>query len=69
MHISGLIKQCILTVVPEVNELINSNIPAYALIKEGKREEQIMIAVLQSHRTISSPDNNGEIRKGTKRLQ
>jgi uncharacterized protein YdhG (YjbR/CyaY superfamily) len=44
-----LIKQCILTVVPEANELLNYNIPAYALIKGGKREEQIMIAGYKNH--------------------
>lgn len=38
------LKECILQVVPKAIELINYNIPAYALIEGGKREEQIMIA-------------------------
>lgn len=43
------IKQCILTVVPEAKELFNYNIPAYALIEGGKREQQIMIAGYKNH--------------------
>jgi uncharacterized protein YdhG (YjbR/CyaY superfamily) len=43
------IRQCILTVVPEVKELLNYNIPAYALIEGGKREQQIMIAGYKNH--------------------
>jgi uncharacterized protein YdhG (YjbR/CyaY superfamily) len=44
-----LIKQFILTVVPEAKELFNYNIPAYALIEGGKREQQIMIAGYKNH--------------------
>jgi uncharacterized protein YdhG (YjbR/CyaY superfamily) len=43
------LKKCILAVVPEATELINYNIPAYALIKDGKREQQIMIAGYKKH--------------------
>lgn len=43
------LKKCILAVVPEATELINYNIPAYALIKNGKREQQIMIAGYKKH--------------------
>jgi uncharacterized protein YdhG (YjbR/CyaY superfamily) len=43
------IRQCILTVVPEAKELLNYNIPAYALIEGGKREQQIMIAGYKNH--------------------
>jgi uncharacterized protein YdhG (YjbR/CyaY superfamily) len=44
-----LVRQCILTVVPEAKELLNYNIPAYALIEGGKREQQIMIAGYKNH--------------------
>lgn len=43
------IKSCILKVVPEVKELLNYNIPAFALIEDGKREQQIMIAGYKNH--------------------
>jgi uncharacterized protein YdhG (YjbR/CyaY superfamily) len=43
------IRQCILTVVPEAKELLNYNIPAYALIEGGKREQQIMITGYKNH--------------------
>jgi Uncharacterized conserved protein len=43
------IKKCILEIVPEAGELINYNIPAYTLIKGGKREQQIMIAGYKNH--------------------
>jgi len=39
-----ILKKCILDVVPTATELLNYNIPAYALREGGKREEQIMIA-------------------------
>ncbi len=38
------LKECILKAAPNVTEMINYNIPAYALIEGGKREAQIMIA-------------------------
>ncbi|MEO9476251.1 MAG: DUF1801 domain-containing protein [Cyclobacteriaceae bacterium] len=38
------LKQCILKAAPKATELLNYNIPAYALITGGKREQQIMIA-------------------------
>ena len=40
-----LIKQFILTVVPEAKELSNYNIPAYALIEGGKREQQLLLLI------------------------
>ena len=43
------IKECILEVVPLAKELINYNIPAYALVEGGKREQQIMIAGYKNH--------------------
>lgn len=43
------LKQCILSVVPDAQELFNYNIPAYALVKGGKREEQIMMAGYKKH--------------------
>lgn len=44
-----LMKQYILEVVPNAEELINYNIPAYNLIQGGKREQQIMIAGYKQH--------------------
>ncbi|MBS1652862.1 MAG: DUF1801 domain-containing protein [Bacteroidetes bacterium] len=38
------LKKLILKVVPDAVELINYDIPAYALVKDGKRDKQIMIA-------------------------
>lgn len=43
------IKECILRIVPTATELINYGIPAYALIKGGKRDHQIMIAGYERH--------------------
>lgn len=43
------IRQCILTVVPEAEELLNYSIPAYTLVKGGKREQQIMKAGYKKH--------------------
>ncbi|HAF30278.1 MAG TPA: hypothetical protein DCG75_14645 [Bacteroidales bacterium] len=43
------LKKCIIEVVPNATELINYNIPAYALTEDGKREQQIMIAGYKKH--------------------
>lgn len=43
------LKKCILKVAPNAIEKFNYNIPAYALIKGGKRKEQIMIAGYKKH--------------------
>jgi uncharacterized protein YdhG (YjbR/CyaY superfamily) len=43
------LKECILKAVPEAIEMLNYGIPAYALVKGGKREEQIMIAGYKKH--------------------
>lgn len=43
------LRECILEVVPDAKELFNYGIPAFALIKGGKREEQIMIAGYKNH--------------------
>lgn len=37
------LQECILKVAPNAIQMINYNIPAYELIKGGKRETQIMI--------------------------
>lgn len=34
---------------PYVRELLNYNIPAFALVEGGKREQQIMIAAYKTH--------------------
>lgn len=41
--------ECILSVVPNANKMINYNIPAFALVKGGKRDQQIMIAGYKNH--------------------
>ncbi|MEM1324913.1 MAG: DUF1801 domain-containing protein [Bacteroidota bacterium] len=43
------LKECILKAKPNATELLNYNIPAYALIQGGKREAQIMIAGHKKH--------------------
>lgn len=43
------LKACILKVVPTATELLNYGIPAYALVGDGKREQQIMIAGYKTH--------------------
>ena len=43
------LKSLILKVVPDAEELINYNIPAYALRPGGKRDHQIMIAGFKQH--------------------
>ncbi len=43
------LKECILKAEPNAMELLNYNIPAYALVENGKREEQIMIAGYKKH--------------------
>ncbi len=35
--------------VPECEEMMNYNIPAFSLVKGGKREQQIMIAGYKKH--------------------
>jgi len=43
------LKDCILKAEPNATELLNYNIPAYALVKNGKRDQQIMIAGYKKH--------------------
>lgn len=43
------LKECILKVEPNATELLNYNIPAYALVENGNREQQIMIAGYKKH--------------------
>lgn len=43
------LRQIILETFPDCEELINYGIPAFSLIKGGKREEQIMIAGYKKH--------------------
>lgn len=43
------LRTIILSAVPEATELLNYNIPAFALVKEGKRDKQIMIAGYKNH--------------------
>lgn len=43
------LRKCIITAAPDATELFNYGIPAFALIKNGKREHQIMIAGYKKH--------------------
>ena len=43
------LKECILKAEPNATELLNYNIPAYALVENRKREQQIMIAGYKKH--------------------
>ncbi|MFZ2890207.1 iron chaperone [Sulfuricurvum sp.] len=43
------LRSYILEAAPDAIELINYNIPAFALIEGGKREEQIMMAGYKNH--------------------
>jgi uncharacterized protein YdhG (YjbR/CyaY superfamily) len=43
------LRKYILEVIPDSEELINYNIPAFTLIPGGKREQQIMIAGYKNH--------------------
>ncbi len=38
------LRKIILATVPEAEEVLNYQMPAYALVKGGKREEQVMMA-------------------------
>jgi uncharacterized protein YdhG (YjbR/CyaY superfamily) len=43
------LRECILKAVPDAVELFNYDIPAYALVEGGKREQQAMIAGYKKH--------------------
>ena len=43
------LRQYIWKAAPSVSELINYKIPAFALVKDGKRDQQIMIAGFAKH--------------------
>jgi len=43
------LRWCIHQAAPGVSELMNYNIPAFALVKGGKRDKQIMIAGYPKH--------------------
>ncbi len=43
------LRQIILEIIPDTEELFNYNIPAFTLIPGGKREQQIMIAGYKKH--------------------
>mgnify|MGYP002379275402 CR=1 FL=1 len=43
------LRECILNAEPNATELLNYNIPAYALVENGRREQQIMIAGYKNH--------------------
>lgn len=43
------LRACIWHGAPNVSELINYGVPAFALVKGGKRDQQIMIAGFSKH--------------------
>lgn len=45
----GELRSYILEAVPAAIELINYNMPAFALTKDGKRDKQVMIAAYKKH--------------------
>lgn len=44
-----ILRQCILAAAPAAEELLNYDIPAYALVPNGKRDQQVMIAGYRNH--------------------
>lgn len=43
------VRECILEAAPNAIEMFNYNIPAFLLVKGGKREQQIMMAGYKNH--------------------
>jgi uncharacterized protein YdhG (YjbR/CyaY superfamily) len=43
------IRACIAEAAPDAEELFNYDIPAFALVKKGKRDQQILIAGYEKH--------------------
>jgi len=43
------LRNCVFEAAPGAIEMINYNIPAYALVEGGKRDQQIMIAGFKNH--------------------
>lgn len=43
------LRDFILEAAPDAREMLNYNIPAFALVKDGKREQQIMMAGYKNH--------------------
>ena len=43
------LRACILEAAPDAIEMFNYNIPAFALVKDGKRDQQIMMAGYKKH--------------------
>lgn len=43
------LRSCIWLAAPNVSELMNYNIPAFALVADGKRDQQVMIAGYARH--------------------
>ena len=43
------LRDCIWQAAPDVSELMNYNIPAFALVEGGKRDQQVMIAGYAGH--------------------
>jgi len=43
------LRACIWRVAPYVSELMNYKIPSFALVKDGKRDQQIMMAGFSKH--------------------
>jgi len=43
------VRTCILRAAPNALEMFNYNIPAFSLVEDGKREQQIMMAGYKNH--------------------
>ncbi|MBN1389796.1 MAG: DUF1801 domain-containing protein [Candidatus Thermoplasmatota archaeon] len=44
-----VLKECILEAAPDAIETFNFDIPAFSLVEDGKRDQQIMIAGYKKH--------------------
>jgi len=43
------LRKAILEAVPDATETINYGVPAFSLVKDGKRDQQIMIGAFKNH--------------------
>jgi uncharacterized protein YdhG (YjbR/CyaY superfamily) len=48
-HALEVLRSCIWASAPNLSELINYGIPAFALVPNGKRDQQVMIAGFANH--------------------
>ena len=44
-----ILKECIMEAAPDAIEMFNYNIPAFSLVKDGKRDQQVMMVGYKDH--------------------